>query len=155
MTAGNCGREEDPKAVYGDLIDLPHWDSPVHPRMSLHERAAQFSPYAALTGFYDLVKEEARETGSMAELSEDEQEELSRKLQILAKLLDGGNQPVCTVTFFEPDPKKEGGETVTVTETVKRIDPVRRRIVLKKTADTAGTYEEINLDRMVRIDVEN
>ncbi len=154
MTAGNSGREEDPRVVYGDIIDLPHWNSPVRPRMSLRERAAQFSPYAALVGYADLVKEEARETGTMKEPGEDEQEEMSRKLQFLAELLAEGFTPECTISWFVPDARKDGGETVTATETIRRIDPVRRRIVLTKKKSIAGGYEEIDLDRVIRIDVE-
>ena len=151
MTAGNSGKKEDPRAVYGDIIDLPHWDSPVRPRMSLLDRAAQFSPYAALVGYADLVKEEARETGIMKEPGEDEQEELSRELQFLAELIAEGIRPECTISYFVPDARKNGGETVTVTETVRRIDPVRRRIILAKTKGIAGGYEEIDLDRVIRI----
>lgn len=58
--SGERGKAQDPRAVYGDIIDLPHWESPTHPRMSPRERAAQFAPYAALVGYGDLVKEEAR-----------------------------------------------------------------------------------------------
>ena len=68
-------READPRTVYADIIDLPHWDSPVHPRMSLRERAAQFAPYAALVGYGDMVKEEAERTDSGPEPESDETEE--------------------------------------------------------------------------------
>ena len=152
---GMNGRETDPRMAYGDIIDLPHWDSPKHPRMSAHERAAQFSPYAALVGYGDMVKEEARETGVWTELGEDEEEELSRNLAEIGKLLAQKIQPRCRITYFVPDERKDGGETVTVTERVKRIDPVRRRIVLDVKKGIAGSYEEIDLDRVAAVWLED
>ena len=152
MTGENTGKEENPRAVYADIIDLPHWESPVHPRMSMHERAAQFAPYAALVGYGDLVKEEARETGSWTEPGEDDAEELARNLAEIASKLAVGIQPVCAVSYFVPDAVKTGGETVTVTEKIKRIDSVRRRIVLARKEGLAGANMEIDLDRVVRIE---
>ena len=151
MTAGNSGREEDPRTVYADIIDLPHWDSPVHPRMSMQERAAQFAPYAALVGYDDMVKEEERETGVWTEPGEDEKEELSRNVARIGELLAQGIRPVCSITWFVPDERKDGGETSVATETVRRIDSVRRRIVLDKKTGFSGAYEEIDMDRVIRI----
>ena len=152
MTAGH---EENPRTVYGDIIDLPHWDSPVHPRMSPQDRAAQFVPYSAVVGYGDMVKEEARETGSFAEPGEDEALELEYALLYLKKKTEKGEKPVCTVSFFIPDERKAGGETATVTEAVRRIDPVRRKIVLAKKTGIAGAYEEIDMDRLIRISCED
>lgn len=144
-------RENDPRIVYAEIIDLPHWDSPKHPRMSMLERAAQFAPYAALVGYGDMVKEEARETGRRTDLSEDEADELSRDLARIEEKT-ARNLPVrCAITYFVPDEKKAGGETVTVTETVKRIDPVRRRIVLAGKKERSGANEEILLEDVIRI----
>jgi hypothetical protein len=152
MTADN---REDPRTVYGDIIDLPHWDSPAHPRMSLRDRAAQFAPYAALVGYGDMVKEEARETGVFNEPGEDEAEELEQALAQLERQIAAGNCPACTITCFVPDERKAGGETVTVTEKVRRIDPVNRKIILDRKKGLAGSYEEISLDRIIRIGQED
>ena len=148
MTADS---KENPRAIYGDIIDLPHWDSPTHPRMSLQDRAAQFAPYSAVVGYGDMVKEEARETGTFEELSEDEAIELEQALYRLNRQTEQGERPVCTISYFVPDERKEGGETVTVTEAVRRIDPTRRKIILAKKKGLAGAYEEIDIDRVIRI----
>ena len=148
MTADSKG---NPRIVYGDIIDLPHWESPTHPRMSLEDRAAQFAPYSAVVGYGDMVKEEARETGTFAEPSEDEALELEQALYLLNRKTEQGEKPVCTISYFIPDERKAGGETVTVTEAVRRIDPIRRKIVLTKKKGLCGAYEEIDIDRVVRI----
>ncbi len=148
MTADN---NENPRDVYGDIIDLPHWESPKHPRMSAQDRAAQFSPYSAVVGYGDMVKEEARETGTFEEPSEDEKMELEQALYWLSKQTEQGEKPVCGITYFIPDERKEGGETVTVTEAVRRIDPAGRKIILAKKKGPGGTYEEIDIGRVIRI----
>ena len=145
----------DPRVLYADIIDLPHWDSPAHPRMSLRDRAAQFAPYAALVGYGDMVKEEARETGVFREPGEDETEELEQALAQAERQIAAGNRPVCTITYFVPDERKAGGETVTITERVRRIDPVNRKIILDRKKGLAGAYEEISLDRIIRIGQED
>ena len=151
MKAETPGKRENPRTVYADIIDLPHWDSPVHSRMSMHERAAQFAPYAALVGYDDMVKEEERETGVWTDPGEDDEEELSRIVAEIGKLLAQGIRPVCTITWFVPDERKDGGGTTTATEAVRRIDSVRRRIVLAKRTGISGAYEEIDMDRIIRI----
>ena len=145
----------DPRVLYADIIDLPHWDSPTHPRMSLRDRAAQFAPYAALVGYGDMVKEEARETGLFKEPGEDEAEELEQALAQLERQIVAGNRPACTISYFVPDERKTGGETVTATEKVRRIDPVNRKIILARKKSLAGAYEEIDLDRIIRIGQED
>ena len=151
MTADS---KENPRIIYGDIIDLPHWDSPKHPRMSPQERAAQFSPYSAVVGYGDMVKEEARETGTFEEPTEDEAMELEQALYRLSKQTGQGERPLCTITCFVPDERKEGGETVTITEAVRRIDPTRRKIILARGKGPAGMYEEIDIDRVIRISFE-
>ena len=141
--------EADPKVVYADIIDLPHWQSPTRPRMSLYNRAAQFSPFAALTGYEDIIQEEARETGSWVEPGESRKEELSRQLILIADAVSGGLRPVVSFTFFVPDAKKDGGSYTTVTGAVRKIDPVQRRIILMK--DDTGLIPEIPIDRITDI----
>lgn len=101
---------------YDDIIDLPHPTSERHPRMPMANRAAQFSPFAALTGYGDAVRETARITDRRVELTEAEKSVLDVKLQQLAP---GAS---AEITYFQPDGKKEGGTYLTVTGVVKRID---------------------------------
>lgn len=114
---------------YDDLLDLPHPQSPRHPRMDALARAAQFSPFAALTGYDDQVKEAARLTGRHVALSEGEQETLDAQLGLLQAHLADTPRPVVSVSFFVPDEKKAGGRYETVTGCVRRIDPVGRALV--------------------------
>ena len=107
---------------YEDIIDLPHHVSARHPHMPTGDRAAQFSPFAALTGYEDVLSETARETEGKAELSADKQEELDRQLSQLA--LSEAGVPV-SITYFFPDPNKDGGKYNTVNTTSVRIDEIR------------------------------
>ena len=100
---------------YDDIIRLPHPDSPKHPRMSLYDRAAQFSPFAALTGHSAAIAETGRLTDRRVELDE---YEMAR----LQELLPG--RPTASITHFVPDERKNGGSYQTVTGEVKRIDAV-------------------------------
>ena len=104
---------------YDDMIDLPHHVSTKHPQMSLYERAAQFSAFKALTGYEDCVTEAARLTG--------ERIDLDGKVQILQDSIK--SRPNITITYFVPDKKKTGGEYVTASGSIKRIDEVERVII--------------------------
>ena len=146
------GRRENAREVYAEIIGLPHWEPSSHPRMSLHERAAQFAPYAALVGYDEMVREEARETVPWTDPGEDDTERLSWALALLSDRMEEGVRPACSVTYFVPDEKKAGGQMITTTGRVKRIDPVLRQIVLVKETVPAGTREEISFDRIVRIE---
>jgi len=96
--------------------------------MPILDRAAQFSPFAALTGYDAAIKESARLTHQRIELSEDQLQELNRKQQLLIKnLMD---QPKVAVTYFVPDERKQGGAYITVSGRVKRIDPNAGIIIL-------------------------
>ena len=107
---------------YDDIIRLPHPDSPKHPRMSLYDRAAQFSPFAALTGHSAAIAETGRLTDRRVELDEYEMARVDAELQRLQELLPGG--PTASITYFVPDERKNGGSYQTVTGEVKRIDAV-------------------------------
>ena len=109
---------------YDDIIDLPHPTSERHPRMSMVNRAAQFSPFAALSGYDGAVQEAARLTDRKAELTEEAKSVLDAKLQLLVPGM------VASFTCFQQDDKKEGGAYVTVTGTVKKFDSYAREIVL-------------------------
>lgn len=105
---------------YEDIINLPHYEPKKHPRMDRTMRAAQFAPFAALTGYGDAVKETARYTENRIELNEEEKEVLNQKLQILQNEIECN--PQVKITYFVPDIRKEGGEYITVVGSVKRID---------------------------------
>lgn len=107
---------------YDDIIDLPHPTSQNHPRMSLHDRAAQFSPFAALTGHHAAITETGRLTDRRIELDESEIARVDAELQHLQELLP--ERPTVSITYFAPDERKTGGSYRTVTGEVKRIDTV-------------------------------
>ncbi len=109
--------------IYDDLLDRPHPVSSRHPRMAMTERAAQFSPFAALTGYGETVRETARLTEEKRELTADQQQEIDRRLKELQERLF--SDPVVTAVYFEADPRKEGGSYQTVTGTVRKLDPER------------------------------
>lgn len=112
---------------YDDIINMPHHISHSRPRMSNYDRAAQFSPFAALTGYGDAVKETERTTDSKHELTEDEKSSLNEKLQILLENIDVC--PPATVTYFEADMLKNGGKYVDKTGEIRSIDSYLRIVV--------------------------
>ena len=128
---------------YDDIINLPHHVSAKHPRMSVADRAAQFSAFAALTGYGDEVKETARLTDVQADLDEEVKAELNRKLRFLAE--HSTDNPNVAITYFLPDEKKSGGEYITVTGNVKRVDEYRRAVIM---ADKTA----VPIDRITGID---
>lgn len=123
---------------YGDIINLPHPTSVNHPRMSLYDRAAQFSPFAALTGHDAAIKETARLTEQKIEQSEDMISLLNEKLQMVADNL--GTE--VTITYFVPDEQKSGGAYVSHTGTVRRIDDYEHTLVM--TDKTVIPIEQIS-----------
>lgn len=119
----NCDSHE-----YDDIIDLPNPTSHRHPRMSLYNRAAQFSPFAALTGYEAAIKETERLTDEQVTLSEDAAEELDYKLGVIEESI--GMQKMVTITFFVPDERKTGGAYITQSGIVKRIDEYEHTVVM-------------------------
>lgn len=113
---------------YDDIINLPHPTSIKHPRMSIQNRAAIFSPFAALSGHAGAIAETARLTERRMELDEDTKAELDRRQAILLEHIR--EQPEITVTCFQPDELKEGGAYLTTTGRLKKIDPIERTLVL-------------------------
>ena len=113
---------------YDDIINLPHHVSTVHPHMSLHDRAAQFLPFAALTGYEDAIRETGRLTEERVSLSESEIESLNERLRVLSD--EQHSQSKISVTYFVPDEKKAGGAYETTEGYVKRIDEYRHVLVL-------------------------
>lgn len=112
---------------YDDIIDLPHHVSSRHPQMSLEDRAAQFSPFAALTGHEAAILETARQTDAFIELDDDRKAQLDEQLCLLKE--NQFQKPEIKVTYFQPDEKKSGGAYVTVRGRVKKIDEYGHQIV--------------------------
>lgn len=113
---------------YDDIIHLSHPTSKNRLRMSIHDRAAQFSPFAALSGHAAAIAETARLTDRKLELDEDTKAELDRRQAILLEHIS--ERPEITVTWFRPDEKKAGGAYVTTTGRLKKIDEIERVLVL-------------------------
>ena len=113
---------------YDDIIHLPHHTSPSRKVMSMIDRAAQFSPFAALVGYDDAIEETARLTGQQIELDENEKYILDLKQQHLLTMLP--QMPQITVTYFSPDDRKDGGEYVTLTGRLKSILPHADTMIL-------------------------
>lgn len=114
---------------YDDIINLPHHESKKHPRMSKEARAAQFAPFAALTGYDEVINETARLTSKRKEINEELKEILDAKLQIIHdKIL---SKPKITFTYFVSDSKKDGGSYVTVIGKVIKIDEFSQKIILE------------------------
>ena len=113
---------------YDDIIDLPRPVSANRPKMSNYDRAAQFSPFAALTGYEEAVKESERLTDEKKELTDDEKNAISEKLRIIAESIECA--PPVTLIYFVPDKRKSGGAYVTSVGIVKTVDSYERRIVM-------------------------
>ncbi len=124
------------KNPYDDIINLPYIKSSSHPHMSAYDRAAQFSPFSALTGYEDAVYETGRITDEERELTDEMKEEISQKIQ---KALKSGTKAV--VLYFLPDKTKSGGKEVTYTGTIKKADAYENALVF-----TDGT--KIPLDKI-------
>lgn len=129
--------------TYDDIIHLPRHVSKKHPQMALSDRAAQFSPFAALTGYGAAIKETARLTDERVQLDEYMINVLSDRLQIIADRLK--DKPEIMITYFQPDEKKNGGAYVTTTGTVKKIDVYERIVVMTD-------RQEIPIDDIVGIE---
>lgn len=122
---------------YDDIINLPHPISTKHPRMSLEDRAAQFSPFAALTGHEAAIAETARLTDTRPELDESRKMELNDRLQII--LAHISLKPETVITYFVPDTQKAGGSYHHVSGTIKKLNEAAQTIVMEN-----GTSIPIN-----------
>lgn len=130
---------------YEDIINLPHHVSATRPQMSILDRAAQFSPFAALTGYDAAIKETGRLTDERIELDEEALTSLDLKYQLLMDAFD--DAPEVTITYFQPDERKAGGKYITATGAVKKVDDFERRITMRD-----GT--RIPMDDVLSIDGE-
>ena len=113
---------------YDDIINLERPISKKHGKMSIADRAAQFAPFAALTGFGAIIKETARLTDKKIELEEGEKEILDEKIKILKSKIN--ENPIITITFFEKDLLKEGGKYIKLTGSLKKIDEYTQEIIM-------------------------
>ncbi len=134
---------KDSSREYGDIINLPHPESRKHKRMSMRDRAAQFSPFAALTGHDAAIKETARLTDSFMDLDETMRTSLDEKLVLILEKLDA--KPMVTITYFQKDEKKEGGSYEVAEGWIRKVDFYERVIMM-------GDRSRILLDHVVDID---
>lgn len=114
---------------YDDIINLPNPTSKKHPRMSLSDRAAQFSPFAALTGHEAAIKETARQTDEKLMLSDEVIAELNEKLNLISETI--GMQQLVRITYFVPDNKKAEGAYISYSGCVKKIDEYEHTVVME------------------------
>lgn len=127
---------------YDDMLHLPHHVSATRLPMSRQNRAAQFAPFDALSGYGAAIRETARSTESRAELDESAKHRLNQRLQLLLRQAD---QPEITVTWFRPDDRKDGGAHIRTTGFLKKIDVFRGLLLL-----TDGT--EIPMEDIFRLE---
>ena len=130
---------------YADILTLPHHKAANRPHMSMHDRAAQFSPFAALTGFDGVIAETGRMTDRKTELSESQMSLLDQKLTLIDDTIQDGYHPVVTVVYFVPDAKKEGGSYQEYTGKVRQVDPVERKLVFLA-ANERSAGRDISID---------
>ena len=142
---------KDPRVVYADIIDHPHWQSKTHPHMSLYDRASQFSPFAALTGYNDMINEEARIVDHKVELEEADLEQLNRELNLINEVIISGTLPTAAITYFIPDPLKSGGKYETVIGQIRKIDTARRKLVFMNRKGYANLNFEIDMRDILEI----
>ena len=114
---------------YDEIANLPHHVSETRPQMPMSDRAAQFAPFAALTGYDSAIRETGRMTDERIELDEEALTALNLRYQLLMDAL--GKEPEVEITFFKPDERKSGGEYVTVIGAVKNIDDFERLITMQ------------------------
>ena len=130
---------------YEDIVDLPHHISKKHPQPTMADRAARFAPFAAITGYEEMVLEEARVTDERIEMDESSKAALNEKLNMILEFVD--EQPEVSITYFEPDKKKSGGAYVNITGIVKRIDEYEHFVIM-----TDG--KKINIDEIYNLQSE-
>ena len=128
---------------YDDIIDLPHHVSARHRPMPMIDRAAQFSPFAALSGHGDAIAETARLTDARRELDEETQAQLNERIAIVAQAAP--QRPIVRVTWFQPDAHKEGGAYLSREAEVRRVD-------LTQGALQFTNHQEVALQDIVSLD---
>lgn len=130
---------------YDDIIDLPHYQSKTRPKMSNYDRAAQFSPFAALTGHSAAIAETARLTERKRNLTDEEKNIISEKLHYIAEVCRFDTEIV--FTYFVPDRSKQGGEYVTKVCRIEAVDEIERCVRL-------SSGERVGIDNIMAIEGE-
>lgn len=138
------------KTPYAEILTLPHHKAANRPHMSMHDRAAQFSPFAALTGFDGVIAETGRRTDQKIELSESQMTLLNQKLNLIDDAVQDGYHPVVSVVYFVPDAKKDGGSYQGYTGKVRQVDAVERKLVFLA-ANERSAGNEIHIDDILDI----
>lgn len=115
--------------LYDDIINMRRPMSGKYPQMSMYDRAAQFSPFSALTGHKEAIAETARETEGQVYLEEEAKIRLNQKLQIIRENLDKRNE--VTITYFEPDDRKSGGAYNVCTGAIKKVDEYKHNVIME------------------------
>ncbi len=151
MTEKKTETGPDPREVYADIIDLPHHRSVRHPHMSMYDRSAQFASYKALSGYEDMVAEEARQTDARILPEEHALAVMNRKLAVIGDSISAGQHPVLTFTVFVPDERKAGGSYEEITDSVKRINEAERKVVLTGVTGIGGMHKTIDFDDIIGI----
>lgn len=113
---------------YDDIIDLPHHVSPTRPQMPMSDRAAQFSPFAALVGYDAAIRETGRLTDAKVEMEDDALNDLDEKFQVLMDHLK--EKPEIKITYFRADERKVGGAYLQVSGVVRKTSEFERKLIL-------------------------
>ena len=151
MRGGGKLQQDDARQIYADIIDTPRHRSRTREPMPLRERAAQFSAYDALAGYYDMIAEEERSTESARELDDNALELLDRQLRRIAERIEAGERPILSFTLFRPDTRKSGGSYEKTVERVRQIDPIKALVVLDRREGRGGNYAAIPIAQIVSI----
>ena len=114
---------------YDEIINFPHHVSKTRPQMPMSDRAAQFSPFAALTGYDSAIKETGRLTDEKIDLDEESLNALNMRYQMLTDALE--ERPEVRITYFKPDERKAGGAYVTTAGAVRKIDDFEQTIIMQ------------------------
>ena len=138
------------KHPYADIIFLPHHKASDRPHMSMYDRAAQFSPFAALTGFDGVIAETGRMTDRRIELSESERILLDQKLTLIDDVIHDGHHPEIAIMYFVPDALKDGGSYQEFTGKVRQIDAIEKKVVFLA-ANERSAGKAISLDDILEI----
>lgn len=130
---------------YDDIINIKHFE-PKHKRMSRYNRAAQFAPFAALTGYEDSIKETARLTSKKIEIDESKKELLDFKLQLLKQNIK--NKPLVKIMYFIKDNKKSGGSYEEIIGNITKIDEYKKNIIINNIKINFNDIIDINSDEI-------
>ena len=127
--------KQNAKKQYADIINLPYGKHKKH-RMPLCDRAAQFAPFAALSGYDAMIEEEARFTDCRSDLSEEEIDKLNQQLMTLSAYIANGRHPSVSLSYFQPDSLKAGGSYRRVTGQVRLVNQLEQTLFLERSDNT-------------------